>query len=189
MGERVAACGLVGVTFNHRSTVGWTRIGEAASDIDDLVATVRDRATEYGVDPFQMAIWVCSAGGYLGAGAALNSRSFIRCLVIYYGLMEPVEASAADLEKFSTRLLTAADGPPILVARAGLDRPRLNEALDRFTDAAVKAGREVELHNHPHGRHAFDVLDPGQRSSEIIARTIEFLRLHLLPAAKQGRLD
>jgi hypothetical protein len=31
----------------------------------------------------------------------------------------------------------------------------------------------------PTGRHAFDVLDPGARSSEIIARSVEFLKSRL----------
>jgi hypothetical protein len=52
--------------------------------------------------------------------------------------------------------------------------------LDRFTDAAMTAGLDVELHNHADGRHAFDVLDPGPRSSEIVAHSLEFLTSRLL---------
>ncbi len=77
-------------------------------------------------------------------------------------------------------ILVHGDGPPIFVARAGLDRPGLNETLDRFTDAAMMAGLDVELHNHADGRHAFDVLDPSPRSGEIIARSVEFLKSRLL---------
>jgi len=91
--------------------------------------------------------------------------------------MEPV--GGPELEKFSVKAVVNQDGAPVLVARAGLDRPQLNEALDRFTDAALKAGLELEVHNHARGHHAFDVLDPGPRSSEIIARTIEFLKTNL----------
>ncbi len=102
--------------------------------------------------------------------------------MIYYGLMAPA-LPGVDLERvLSARHLDEA-GIPIFVARAGLDRPRLNETLDRFTDAALKAGLDLELHNHPTGRHAFDVLDPGPRSSEIIARSVEFLRSRLLSSA------
>ena len=71
-------------------------------------------------------------------------------------------------------------GPATFVARAALDRPNLNETLDHFTDAALKAGLDLELHNYAEGRHAFDVLDAGPRSKEIIARSIEFVRSRLL---------
>jgi hypothetical protein len=44
----------------------------------------------------------------------------------------------------------------------------------------LKAGLDLELHNHAEGRHAFDLLDPGPRSSEIIVRSVEFLKSRLL---------
>ena len=66
------------------------------------------------------------------------------------------------------------------VACAALDHPGLNKTLDRFADTALKAGLDVELHNHATGRHGFDVLDSGPRSSEIIARSIEFLKSRLV---------
>ncbi len=177
-GRLVAASGLIGITFNHRSTEQWTRVADAAADVDDLIATIRDRATEYGIDASRLAVWVASAGGFLGARAAHDHRSSVRCLAVYYGLMEPL--GAPDLDRFSVPAVVSQDGPPVLVARAGLDRPQLNETLDRFTEAAVTAGLELEVHNHARGHHAFDVLDPGPRSREIIYRTIEFLKTNLL---------
>jgi len=39
-GELLAASGFVAITFNHRSTEGWTRIADSASDVEDLVALV-----------------------------------------------------------------------------------------------------------------------------------------------------
>ncbi|HET9849764.1 MAG TPA: alpha/beta hydrolase [Candidatus Dormibacteraeota bacterium] len=180
-GELLAASGLNAITFNHRSTEGWTRIAEAASDVEDLVALVRARANAWNVDPDRLAIWVASAGGFLGAHAALANRPSVRCLVIYYGMMAPAPLPGVNVEPFSPGHRLDKDGPPIFVARAGLDRPGLNETLDRFTDAAMKAGLDVELHNHAEGRHAFDVLDSGPRSREIIARSLEFLKSRLVP--------
>jgi len=179
-GELLAASGLTAVTFNHRSTEGWTRIAEALSDVEDLVAFVRAGATSYEVDPHRLAIWVASAGGFMGAHLALSNRPAVRCLVVFYGLMEPPPSAGADLGRFSAAAKIGKDGPPIFVGRAGLDRPVLNRVLDAFTDAALQAGLDVELHNHSAGRHAFDLLDPGPRSSEIIARSVEFLRSRLL---------
>lgn len=178
-GELLAASGLAAITFNHRSTEGWTRIADAASDVDDLVALVRQRASTWSINPDRLAIWVASAGGFLGARAALTNRPAVRCLVIYYGLMAPAPLPGVDIERFWTAAQLNQGGPPIFVARAGLDRPKLNETLDHFIDAAVKAGLDVELHNHAQARHAFDVLDPGPRSNEIIARSVEFLTSRL----------
>lgn len=174
-GELAAASGMVGITFNHRSTEGFTRIAEATSDIENLMDTVFKRASELGIDGDRVALWAASAGGYLGANAALTGGS-IRCLVLYYALMEPVAVPSEDLARFSATAALTKEGPAILIARAGLDSPKLNERLDAFAAAAVKAGLDVELHNHAQGRHAFDVLDRGPRSSEIIARSIEFMR-------------
>ena len=188
-GELLAASGLIAITFNHRSTEGWTRIADAASDVDDLVTLVRARASTWSIDPDRLAIWVASAGGFLGARAALTNRPAVRGLVIYYGLMAPAPFSGVDNERFSPAAQLDKGGPPIFVARAGLDRAKLNETLDHFTDSAVKAGLDVELHNHGQGRHAFDVLDPGPRSTEIIARSVEFLTAQLLSQGeKQSRL-
>jgi acetyl esterase/lipase len=179
-GQLLAASGLSAITFNHRSTQGWTRIADAASDIKDLVALVRAPANTWNIDPDRLAIWVASAGGFLGAEVALANRPAVRCLVIYYGMMAPAPLPGIDLEQFSPGQRLDKDGPPIFVARAGLDRPGLNETLDRFTNAALEAGLDLELHNHAEGRHAFDVTDPSPRSSEIIARSIEFLKSRLL---------
>jgi len=175
-GELLAASGFVAITFNHRSTEGWTRIPEAASEVEDLVALVRTRASTWSIDPNRLAVWVASAGGFLGGHVALTNRPAARCLVVYYGLMAPAPVPNSDLARFAVADRLDKEGPSIFVARAGLDRPRLNETLDRFADAALKAGLDLELHNHAGGRHAFDVLDPGPRSTEIIGRSLEFLK-------------
>ena len=178
-GRLVAAYGMVGVIFNHRSTERGTQIREAAEDIDSLLETVNARAGEYGIDSNRLAIWVASAGGYLGARAAFNHRAAVRCLVIYYGLMEPIGASEEDVATFSSTPALTSDGPSIFVARAGLDNPKLNTGLDAFAAAAIERGLEVEIHNHAAGHHAFDIVDESPRSKEIIGRSLEFLRIHL----------
>ena len=99
-GELLAASGLLAITFNHRSTEGWTRITEAASDVDDLVALLRSRPSSWSIDADRLAIWVASAGGFLGARVALANGPAVRCLVIYYGLMVPAPLGGVDLERY-----------------------------------------------------------------------------------------
>src|SRR2546428_10541786 len=55
-GQLLAASGLATVTFNHRSTEGWTRIADAASDVDDLIALVRAKASTWSINPDRVAI-------------------------------------------------------------------------------------------------------------------------------------
>lgn len=178
-GQLAATFGMVAVTFNHRSTERGTRIVEAADDVDRLLQTVKARAGDYGIDANRLGIWVASAGGYLGARAAFNHRGAVRCLLIYYGLMDPIGASDADVATFSSIPALTSTGPSVFVARAGLDNPKLNLGLDAFAAAAIERGLEVEIHNHAAGHHAFDILDQSPRSKEIIGRSLEFLRIHL----------
>jgi dienelactone hydrolase len=201
-GRLVAASGLAGVTFNHRSTHGATELSEAASDVDDLISHVRERADELGLEPNRLCIWTCSAGGPIGMRAALVADEHVCCAVCFYGMLdlrhlrEQIADTVADevLEDFSPVCKLPVDGrdvPPLLLARAGLDRPVFNEAIDRFAAEAIHRGAAVDLLTHPHGQHGFDVLDDDDRSREIIARTLAFMRWHLSsrePSSRQGGL-
>jgi dienelactone hydrolase len=189
-GRLVAASGLAGVTFNHRSTLGGIELREAASDVDDLISRVREAADELGVDPNRLCIWTCSAGGPIGMRAALRGDEHVRCAVCFYGMLDlrhlrdqmPEAVADEVLEEFSPVCHLARGGngvPPLLVARAGLDRPAFNEAIDRFASEAVQRGATVDLLTHPGGRHGFDVLDDDDRSREIVARTLAFMTWHL----------
>jgi dienelactone hydrolase len=192
-GRLVAASGLVGVTFNHRSTLGATQLHAAASDVDDLISHVRERSDELGFDPGRVCIWTCSAGGPIGMRAALAGHGFVRCAVCFYGMLDlrhleqlPDAISDEVLEDFSPICRLPAlgrDAPPMLVARAGLDRPAFNDAIDRFVAEAVQRGATVDFLAHPDGRHGFDVLDDDDRSREIVARTLAFMRWHLRDSA------
>lgn len=66
-----------------------------------------------------------------------------------------------------------------MVRQASQDSPKINETVDRFVAEALRANAPIELHNHPQGQHAFDMLDAGDRSRAIIRRTLTFLREHL----------
>src|SRR5262249_4563410 len=119
----------------------------------------------------------------------------VRCLVGYYPLLDlrPLaarlpEVAAETLARYSPAacLATAAPWPrpPLLLARAGRDQLFMIQALDECLQAAPAAGAELELLNHAAGQHGFDVLDDVDRSREIIARTLEFIRTHCGAGAK-----
>src|SRR2546428_4291098 len=73
-GEHLAARGIVGVPFNHRSTNRMDP-SEAANDVRAAIAFVRDHAKDFGVDADRIGVWVFSAGGALGPSPPLQNRA------------------------------------------------------------------------------------------------------------------
>jgi acetyl esterase/lipase len=176
-GRMLAATGMVGIAFDHR-LLGLDRYPDSAADVADLVRHVRDEATTLGVDSTRLALWAFSGGGPLLAAPLRERPSWLKLIVAYYTVMHPF-GNAQD-ETFSTIAALgpdASNAPPIVVARAGLDMfPEINPSIDRFAAAANSAGATVDLLTHPTGRHSFDILDPGERSEQIIERTLAALR-------------
>lgn len=85
--------------------------------------------------------------------------------------------SEATIEKWSaTSALgdSAAGLPPVFVARAGRDGPRIISGTDRFLARALELGVDVQLHDHPTGQHGFDIRDDDARSREIIRAALDF---------------
>ncbi len=199
-GQLAAATGLIGVTFNHRSTEMLTRLYEAASDVDDLIAFVRDDSKMLGIDANRLGIWICSAGGPIGLRSALrDAPPYIRCIVSYFAISDlkvyyeeqetefpgpPLPAFSQEVfDEFSGATLiskSTANVAPMLIVRAGLDNPGLNASIARLVTVAVTKNVDIDFMNHATGHHAFDMLDDNERSREIIQATLEFLREHLV---------
>ncbi|HEX6607338.1 MAG TPA: alpha/beta hydrolase [Chloroflexia bacterium] len=196
-GRLAALSGLVGITFNHRSTAGWTKLPDVAGDIADLIAFVRREAPDLGLDADRLGVLVASAGGPAGLAPLLRDPPpFLRALVAYYTVMDlqglhahvelPPHVTPDLLREFSPVAQVPAGPescPPLLIARAGLDRATINASIDAFIQAALAHNLDLDVMNHPTGRHGFDVLDADARSREIIRRTLAFLTQHLDPAA------
>ncbi len=189
-GEFLAASGLVAVTFDHRFLAP-ERIADAAQDVLDAVSYVRSNAGLMGIDPERLAIWAFSGGGLFLAAVLRERPSWLHALVAYYALLDleqlPPGADSRISEElrqtFSAACSLGEDArtaPPLLIARAGLDYPWLNAAIDRFVQTGLSKGATLDLLNHPNGRHGFDILDDDARSKQIIMNTLAFLRDHLV---------
>jgi acetyl esterase/lipase len=177
-GELLAAFGFVAVTFDHRFLAPH-RLPDASEDVAEVVARVRSGAGPLGVDPERLALWAFSGGGSFLAAPLRERPTWLRAVVAYYAVLDLQEDP-----RFSATLALGEDArtaPPLLVARAGLDDPLLNEGTDRFIRAATAGAATLDLLNHPGGRHAFDILDDDPRSRQIIRCTLAFLRDHLGP--------
>lgn len=187
-GELMAASGLVGVTFNHRY---WGYDEEnmklSFSDVKAAMQFVRDNAEKYQIDPDRIALWAFSGGGPHLSIALKDKLDYVRCIVSYYASLDlrpSVQQLSQDIdpktvEPFSPIVYLTENNyhiPPIFIGRAGLDNPTLNLEVDAFIARAISLNENIEVINHPVGRHGFDIVDDDDRSREIIARTIEFIK-------------
>jgi acetyl esterase/lipase len=185
-GQLMAASGLIGITFNHRY-YGREYLDTAQSDIGDLLSYIRDRADQFALDRDRISLWAFSGGGPLVSWVIRDTPSFVRCLVLYYAVLEmkpnhrdtPATLPDEKLDEFSPvyQVQNLEKGTlPTFIARAGLDRPALNETIDRFIQAALSRNVTIDFSNHAGGHHGFDILDDDDRSREIIQRTVDFVR-------------
>jgi hypothetical protein len=148
----------------------------------DLVGRLSDGETTFVIE--------AKGGGPFLSLALREHLPFAQCLTAYYAVLDlrPFQERAggvvtdAVLRAFSPVAYVEANTAPalpILIVRAGHDQPRLNVSIDVFVQAALAANLPIDVMNHPQGRHAIDILDDDDRSRELIARTVMFVRAHL----------
>jgi tetratricopeptide (TPR) repeat protein len=165
----VAASGFIGVTFDTRGGDE----GELAQDVRDAFAFVRERGPSLGIDGSRIAAWACSAN--VRAAVALlmaTPAPAVKSAVLYYGSGD-TQAVRRDL--------------PVLLVRAGRDRPQQNEAIDRLAAQAAAANAPWTVLNLPAAHHAFDVLDDTDESRLALRRTLAFLHDTLDPPPASTR--
>lgn len=190
-GKLIAASGMIGITFTRRSSEGFTCLEQASADIVDLFTYVVEHSKELGVNTDRLGLWVCSAGGPACLPKVLrNSRIQVRSVVALYTLMNLEHIK--ELHEFLDSTARAAfspltvledkpsdELPPMMIVRAGLDRPVFNNSIDDFVNKALKENINVVVINYPNGNHGFDVRDDNNTSRMIIERVLEFCREHL----------
>ncbi len=186
-GQLAAAHGFVGVTFNHRSTERFTKIRDAASDVDDAIAYARGHADALGIDPDRICLWAYSAGGPFLRTMLRDKPAFVRCIVGYYSMFGPPQGTAPEdvVREFTVANYLGQNPksvPPLMVVRAGRDVPFINDSVDEFLREAVKQNLSMEFVNYVEGTHGFDVDVNTDRTREIIKRTLEFVKKHLTGA-------
>jgi acetyl esterase/lipase len=191
-GELAAASGFVGVTFKHRLN-GLADYGRAASDATALLERVRTDQS-LPIDPDRIALWGFSGGPPLLSIALQRPTPYVRCLVSFYGILDlrsapgdPSQVPEPAASELSPVALVGSRGgpfPPVLIARASKDAPRINESVDAFLKAGIAAGVSVDLLTLPDGRHGFDALDDTARSREVIRRAVAFVKDHLEAAPR-----
>ncbi len=186
-GRILAASGFVAIAFTKRYAPGLSaELGIA--DTRDLAAHLREHASDLHIDKDRFAYWAFSAGGGILADVLAASARATRAVLCFYCISEANTSglSPEDAEKkrrtFSSVYQVQQGGhpfPPLFIGRAGLDNPTLNAGIDSLVSAALSKNLSVEVMNHSTGRHGFDILDPDDRSREIIRRALDFLNASL----------
>jgi len=182
--QLIACSGMAAIACWHRAPI--VEHPEAAADVDALISYVHTHREALNIDGERIGVFAFSgAPPYALRSALRDSPRFIHAVAAYYGVMDlqqsrsafPAEISDEYLQEFSavhylglnpTRL------PPILVVKAGQDKPWLNRSIDNFVASALEHNVTLELMTHPKGRHGFDTADDDERSRQIIRRTLRF---------------
>lgn len=189
-GRLAAAAGFIGVTFNHRLGFPDPELDNSANDVRAAIDYVRQNAVSFNADADRMCLSAYSAGGPMLTLAYESSRPYVRCLLAFYAFLDIQQSqlhrdheSAERIRKFSVvehLNEERARSLPMFVARAGLDEiPTMNDSIDRFITRAIAANANVIVMNHPTGVHTFDNQNDDERSREILAAAIAFMREHL----------
>ena len=192
--------GMVGVSVEyrlHRKETG-PSVFDCVKDARSAVRYVRGHAEELGIDPKQIVVAGCSAGGHLAAGTALfdaiNEQTddltvspTPNALILYYPVID-TSADGYGQQKIGDRWLeispvhqVRADMPPTLHFHGDADTVTPYAGAAEFSRRMQAAGNECELVTYPDGVHGYLIFDLNlfDKSME---RSRRFLETHsLLP--------
>jgi dienelactone hydrolase len=131
-------------------------------DFDAAIAHLVANGGSLGIDTNRIAVYAGSGNVYRTLPILQNSsRTAIKSAVMYYG--------AATVPAFRRDL-------PVLLVRAGLDRPGVNSAMIDLTTQATKENTPVTFWNYPGGHHAFEIVDDEDATRDVIDSTIAYVK-------------
>ena len=189
-GRLVAASGFTAVTFNHRLGYPDPLLEESATDVAAAIDHVRAHAREWNADGDRICLAAFSAGGPMLTLGFDKKRTYIRCLIGFYAFMDIQQTGlhgkyepAERVRAFSPIEHLGDDYArrvPMFIGRGGLDEiPTMNDSIDRYISKAIASNANLVVWNHPTGTHTFDNQNDDDRSREIIAAALEFMKQHL----------
>jgi dienelactone hydrolase len=137
-------------------------------DFDAAIAHLTSSGASLGIDRGRIAVYAGSGNVWRALPLLQNpARTAIKSAVMYYGVAT-VPAFRRDL--------------PLLLVRAGLDRPPVNRGLTDLAAQAAKENAPVTLHNYPGGHHAFEIVDDEAATREVIDSTIAYVKRTTMPS-------
>jgi hypothetical protein len=165
---------------------------QPATDIDDLIAHIRENAEDLKLDRDAIGIWSCSGNVINALSVMMGERKeYLKCAALYYGIMSTPDQKLHEivlkykkLANFSIegldRIQNFHKDLPLLVLRAGKDSEDINQTIDYFISQAISNNVPLTFINYTEGRHAFDVYDDNDRSRDIIQQTLKIMKTNLL---------
>lgn len=133
-----------------------------AQQLDALLKHLSANGLGLGINPDAIAVFAGS--GNVSRSLPLlqdQKRTTVRAAVLYYG--------TSTASTFRSDL-------PMLLVRAGLDRPPLNASIDEFVKRALDTNAPLSVLNYPSGHHAFEILDDSPATRRVIDDTIAFVK-------------
>jgi hypothetical protein len=157
-GQLVAASGLNAILY--QSSVN------PDVELDKVVSYARKNAARFQIDENRIGVMTMSGNTVTALPyMTQRNREYIRCGVIYYGMIEAPRVRN-DL--------------PLFIVRAGLETNReLNQKLEEYVRSLVENNSPVTYVNLTNGHHSFDLVDDNQQSRAVIADTLTFLERNL----------
>lgn len=190
-GKLLASFGLNAVNFNHKVLAEGFNIKDVINDIGALINYLIENADKLNIDKNKIAIWCFSGGVPFGLYTGMsNYFDYVKGVIAYYGFGDfsslgeflKLNIPEEEAKKYSPINLIDENAnriPPLFIARAGLDSQIINESIDEFITKGLKNNLTIDIFNHSTGGHAFDLFNDNDRTHEIIAESLEFLRKHL----------
>ncbi|MCW3844500.1 hypothetical protein ONA70_30880 [Micromonospora yasonensis] len=144
---------------------------EPAAQLTKAVDLVR---ADPRVDPDRVALWFFSGSGLLLGDWLRTPPPWLRGLAATYPLLAPLPGWEVDPRFRPIEALADAGGaPPLVLTRAGRERPEIAAATDAFTAEAARRGTPVQVIDVPDGRHGFDALDHTDQSRAAVRAAVD----------------
>ena len=163
LGRLAALNGFVGITFEYRASEN----NEAAAmeDLQDVIKFVTRNQLAHSGDTERIHLMMFSWGGRLLSRMVSYNNPAIKSYLVFYGLVEPLQSN-----------VDPKNCPPIMLVRAGLDRPDVLTRTAEFVRNAINANLPLQLINYPLGHHGFEIIDNNDTSRGIIDQAFLFLK-------------
>lgn len=143
------------------------RDGKQGEDFRALMAFLDEHATHLGMDHDAIAVYAASGNAYTALPILESAEAkLVKAAVIYYG--------AGEVKEFRLDL-------PMLMVRAGLDRPGLNVAMTELASRGVSQNAPITLLNFPTGHHGFELVDDNDATRDVIEQTLTWVKRAMEP--------
>jgi hypothetical protein len=133
-----------------------------------IARTVDEVRADPRVDEDRVAVWAFSGGSPLLAPWLADSPPWLRVLAATYPWFHALP-DGPQPDGFRP-IEALGDGAPLpfVLTRVGLEAPPATAGVEQFVAAAGSSRLRLTVLDVPHGRHGFDMLDPGEESAAAV---------------------